>query len=200
MKLKSALLAATFALSTLPLSTHAKTIKVACVGDSITFGAKIKNPTSNSYPAQLQHLLGDGYQIKNFGVSGCTMLNKGRRPWTKRPAYAKATDYQPDIVVIKLGTNDSKPANWEFKDEFLPDTLKLVEHFKSLSSHPRVMLCTPLPGLRAEPRNKGDISGDTIKKIAPLIRQAAEEANVELIDLNTEFTFFGNELPAIRKP
>src|SRR4051812_7771397 len=86
-------------------------IKVACVGDSITFGAGIKDRDKNSYPAQLQGLLGSGYEVKNFGVSGATLLKEGDKPYWKEKAFEAAKKFEPNIVIIKLGTNDSKPQN-----------------------------------------------------------------------------------------
>lgn len=48
-------------------------IRVACVGDSITYGAKIEDNFLNSYPAQLQLFLGSDYLVGNFGASGYTL-------------------------------------------------------------------------------------------------------------------------------
>jgi len=201
MEIQNLLLTATFMLTGLTFSaSHAdgKTIKVACVGDSITFGATIKDRNNDSYPAQLQRLLGNDYQVKNFGVSGTTMLSKGNAPWTKTGAAKNADKFQPDVVVIKLGTNDSKAKNWKFKAEFQQDTINLVEHFKSLPSHPRVILCTPVPGTRPEnSKNPNEITQKGVKETVPLVRQAAKETSSELIDLNTEFTFFEGELKSI---
>src|SRR5690606_38894849 len=49
-------------------------IKVACVGDSITAGLGIADPGTQSYPAQLQALLGSGYTVQNYGDSGRTLM------------------------------------------------------------------------------------------------------------------------------
>jgi len=43
-------------------------IKVACIGDSITSGFTLLNPRRDSYPSLLQNMLGDGYEVRNFGV------------------------------------------------------------------------------------------------------------------------------------
>ncbi len=87
-------------------------IRIACVGDSITFGATIKNRTQHCYPAELGGLLGKKYEVRNFGVNGATLLKRGDRPYWKLPAFKAATDFAPTIVIIKLGTNDTKPKNW----------------------------------------------------------------------------------------
>ena len=94
-------------------------VRVACVGNSITYGARIKNQSHDSYPAVLGRLLGDKYWVKNFGVSARTMLNKGDHPYMKEQAYQQALAFNPNIVVIKLGTNDSKSFNWVYKADFI---------------------------------------------------------------------------------
>ncbi|MDF7807745.1 GDSL-type esterase/lipase family protein [Pontiellaceae bacterium B12219] len=120
-------------------------VKVACVGDSITFGAKIKDRTTNSYPAQLNELLGDQYTVKNFGNSGSTLLKNGNKPYWKQKAYTDALAFNPDIVIIKLGTNDSKPENWAHKAEYIPDYVELIETFQALESNPTIWICYPVP-------------------------------------------------------
>jgi lysophospholipase L1-like esterase len=156
-------------------------IKVACVGDSITAGAGIKDPKMK-YPTQLQGMLGDGYEVRNFGVSGRTMLKHGDYPIWKEKAYQAAKDFAPNIVVIKLGTNDTKAQNWKFKDEFAADAKAMVQEFQNLPSKPKVYLCHPVP---AFPGNYG-IRDEVIKnEVIPLIDQVAKETGAGVIDLYT---------------
>ena len=103
-----------FALLALCLHAAQKPIKVACVGNSITFGYLLDNPSTDSYPSQLQKMLGNGYVVGNFGHSGATLLNHGHRPYTKQKEYTEALNYKADIVVIHLGVNDTDPRNWPF--------------------------------------------------------------------------------------
>ena len=79
-----------------------------------------------SYPAQLQAWLGQEYQVRNFGVSGATLLKNGDRPYWKEPEFSQVLDFNPDIIIIKLGTNDSKPQNWKFAEEFEQDYIDLI--------------------------------------------------------------------------
>jgi len=123
----------------------AEPIRIACVGDSITYGAGIENRDTNSYPAQLQTLLGDTYKVGNYGVSGRTLLKMGDKPYWKHKNYKKALSFNPDIVIIKLGTNDIKPKNWKHKGEFTTDLTALVTSFQNLSSKPTVLLANPVP-------------------------------------------------------
>src|ERR1044071_7859592 len=82
-------------------------IRIACVGNSITAGARLSHPEKNAYPAQLQQMLGDNYEVFNFGVSGRTVLRNCDRSYMATRAYKDALNSNPDIVFIKLGTNDS---------------------------------------------------------------------------------------------
>lgn len=120
-------------------------VKVACIGDSITQGSGIPDPGKNAYPGQLQSLLGDQWKVGNFGVSGRTLLKKGDFPYWKEKAYQDALAFAPDVVIIKLGTNDTKPQNWKHEAEFTADYTELVKSFLSLPSKPRVYVCRPAP-------------------------------------------------------
>ena len=155
-------------------------IRVACVGDSITYGAGVAEREKNCYPAVLGQLLGVGYEVKNFGVSGATLLKNGDKPYWKQGAFQAATDFAPQIVVIKLGTNDTKPQNWKLKAEFAGDLGAMVDHFAALPSKPRVWLCLPVPVHRA---NFG-INAPGLGEAMALIRQVAAEKKTGLIDLH----------------
>ena len=97
----------------------AEKIKVACVGNSITYGYTLDNRERDAYPSQLQRLLGDSYIVGNFGKSGATLLEKGHRPYVKQEEYQQALQFAADIVVIHLGINDTDPRNWpDFRRRF----------------------------------------------------------------------------------
>lgn len=122
--------------------------KVACVGNSVTYGYGHKNPSETSYPAQLQKLLGEGYEVRNFGHSGATLLSKGHRPYVNLPEYAEALEWKPDIIVIHLGLNDTDPRNWpNYRDEFFTDYTTIIDSF--LQAHPdsnaRIYICRMSP-------------------------------------------------------
>lgn len=155
--------------------------KIACVGDSITFGAGIQNRDENCYPAQLQKLLGKKYEVRNFGVSARTMLNKGDRPYTQEKAYRDSLAFTPDIVIIKLGTNDAKPENWRFKADFPKDTITLIESYKELASKPRIILCFPAPVIQTRWNITEKI---TRGEVARLVHQVAQSEKVEFHDFH----------------
>jgi len=166
--------------------------KIACVGDSITYGAGVADREHNSYPAQLQKLLGKEYEVKNFGVSGATFLKNGDKPYWKEKAFTSAKDFAPDIVIIKLGTNDTKPQNWKHKDEFATDAKAMVEEFAALPTKPKIYLCHPVP---AFPGNFG-IRDEVIKnEVNPLVDQVAKETKSTVIDLYAALADYGKLFP-----
>jgi lysophospholipase L1-like esterase len=154
-------------------------IRVACIGDSITAGGGAGK--GKSYPSQLQDLLGDSWKVENYGVSARTLLNKGDFPYTKEKAYRKSLKFQPHIVIIMLGTNDTKPQNWQHQAEFTADYTKLVKSFLALESKPKVYLCRPSPII-------GDGNYDiTEKNLLEAIKQIdalAAELGLGVIDMH----------------
>lgn len=167
------------------LTTYAgDTLRVACVGNSITYGHGIPNREQCSYPAVLGRLLGSGYEVRNFGISARTLLMKGDRPYMNEPIYQEALAFNPDIVTIKLGTNDTKPFNWQYGGEFKDDLRTLIRSFQALSSHPRIILCTPIPGGRED---WGINDSTLVASVIPYIREVADELSLEVVDLHTAF-------------
>ena len=176
---------------------QADAIRVACIGNSITDGFGIDMATQYGYPAQLQKKLGNGYWVKNFGVSSRTMLNKGDFPYMNEKAWRDALAFKPDIVLIKLGTNDSKPYNWQHKAEFRQDLEQMVltlrpdlavsskKRKKSKSivpAKPEIYLCTPI---KAE-KPTWEISDSVIaNEIIPIQQAVAAKYGLKVIDLHT---------------
>lgn len=154
--------------------------RVACVGDSITAGAGLASPATSAYPAVLAQILGSAYEVRNFGVSGTTMLKDGDHPYASTPEFAAAREFLPEVVVIALGTNDSKPQNWRFRNTFDRDLYGMVRAFLTLRSQPTVYVCTP-PTVFKD--NWGITSAITSKQIAPRIRSAAAREGWPVIDL-----------------
>jgi len=154
--------------------------RVACIGDSITFGAALDNPDQQSYPAQLQTMLGNSCEVRNFGRNGRTLLKAGHAPYWREEALAKAMAFAPQVVVIMLGTNDSKPNNWQHAERFEPDYLALIDTFLQLPIQPEVIVCLPPPVYQ----NGFEIRDHTLsREIVPAIRRVAQQRPVKLIDL-----------------
>jgi lysophospholipase L1-like esterase len=154
-------------------------VRVACVGDSITLG--VGADSGKSYPSQLQAILGNKWQVKNFGLGGRTLLKKGDYPYWINQGFKDAQNFKPDVVIIMLGTNDTKPQNWAHHDEFYADYKNMIEIFKNLPSKPRVFICRPC--FVPEPGNY-KINETTIKLEIPLIDQLALDENVDIIDMH----------------
>lgn len=148
-------------------------IRVACVGDSITYGMGSKVP----YPSHLQTLLGPDWDVGNFGVSGRTLLRKGDFPWWNEAACTNAVAFDPDVVIIMLGTNDTKPQNWVYKDDFISDYTMLIDLFSDAC----VYLCSPCPV--PDPGNWG-INDSNVQQEIKMINRLAADKGLELIDMH----------------
>jgi acetyl esterase/lipase len=175
-------------------------IRVACIGNSITDGHGIDMATQHGYPALLQKKLGNGYWVKNFGVSARTMLNEGDFPYMNETAWKDALAFQPDIVIIKLGTNDSKPHNWKHGEAFKHDLEQMITSLNpSLNqpekklrkkkavleqTKPQIILCTPIPAFKSS----WDINDSVIaNEIIPIQQEVAKKYGLQVIDLHTLF-------------
>jgi lysophospholipase L1-like esterase len=165
-----------------PAAAPAAKIKVACIGDSITFGHGAA--PAETYPAVLGTLLGSGYEVANFGRSGATLLKKGDRPYTQVEEYGRSDAFAPDIVVIMLGTNDAKAQNWAHQADFDADYKDLIAHYRGLPSHPKVYV-----GLVVfASQGTAGISAAVVQnEVVPRLKKIAEENRAPLIDANTPF-------------
>ena len=152
-------------------------VRIACVGDSITQG---HGTGGNPYPSQLQKMLGDQWKVENFGVSARTLLRKGDHPYWNEKAYKNALDFKPNVVIIMLGTNDTKPQNWVHEAEFVADYRDLVKSFLDLESKPRVFICRPCPVIGA---GNFKIVEEHIQTQIPRINALASEMKIDVIDM-----------------
>lgn len=160
-------------------------IRVACIGNSITNGHGIRFANERTYPAYLQQLLGDGYQVKNFGVNGRTLLQHGDQPYINELAWRDAQGFCPDVAIIKLGTNDSKPQNWCYKNEFEGDLQAMINTLKALPSHPKIFLCTPIPAFENPYKISEEVIGGEIKA---MVERVAKKNKLTVIDLHSQVT------------
>lgn len=108
-------------------------------------------------------------------------MKNGNKPYWIQPDFIASHSFNPQVVVIKLGTNDSKAVNWDKKEEFLNDYLSLIKSYQDLESKPTVYICRPVPVYGG---GKWGITDEVVKnEIIPLIDSVAKKANVSLIDL-----------------
>ena len=168
-------------------------IKVACVGDSITegFGIPAAKRKEFRWPSVLQKLLGDKYEVGNFGSCGKTLLrDEGGASWCNTGHPKKLAKFKPDIIVVMLGTNDSKMKHWgPHKGNFEKDLKTLLAEFKKVNVKAKIYLCYPPPAFSGGNLSEGDgISGKRIRKeIVPIIEKVAKEEKLPTIDVFKAF-------------
>ena len=183
-------------------------IRVACVGNSITDGHGIDMRTAYGYPALLQKKLGKDYWVKNFGVSARTMLNKGDFPYMNELAWQDALAFKPDVVVIKLGTNDSKPENWQYGSEFRQDLEQMITTLRPdlaqpakkgkkgkkaavVEAKPRILLCTPIPAFKSTWNINDSV---IVNAIIPIQQEVAKKYGLQVVDLHTLYANDGDKM------
>lgn len=162
--------------------------RVACIGDSITWGFTIVNRRKYSYPSVLQEKLGPDYEVRNYGYNDASARFDADTPYVRKSVYRESLDWNPDIVVLMLGTNDTKSRNWD-PAIFRKDYSKIVESYQQLPSHPRIVLVAPIRiFLRMNIPLLGVIPLTMEEGVRPAIREIAEEKSLSLIDLKDLFT------------
>ena len=163
----------------LKLSDHKPPIRLACLGDSITHGVGAE--AGWSWPEQLDRMLGSEWDVRNYGHSGASIAKEEKHTIWNQKEYQNALLFHPDVVIILLGTNDTKPENWAKKDQFPKLYNELVLSFQKLSSQPRVYC-----GLPPYVANKGafGINEPGIQEQIPMIQQVAAERGCGVIDVH----------------
>ncbi|MEF9946317.1 MAG: GDSL-type esterase/lipase family protein [Lachnospiraceae bacterium] len=162
------------------------TIHVACVGDSITYGYTLLPRRKKCYPTKLQKMLGKRYLVGNFGVTGATLQTHGNKPYSKSRNFKYSTQFLPHIVILMLGTNDSKMINWRGVDAFRCDYLDLIAHYRSLPSCAQIYLMTPATSYLQDTVNPfpSTISESVIEEITKEVLQIATEQKLPCIDIH----------------
>ena len=159
--------------------------RVACIGNSITYGAAINDPAKYSYPTQLQAMLGEKYLVGRFGKSGASLLRKAYRPYFDQKEFRDMMAFHPDIAVIHLGINDTDPRAWPcYRDDFITDYLALIDSVKH--SNPKCRIIMALMSPISDRHHRYD-SGTRqwFYEIQDHIRKVAGLANAQLIDFYT---------------
>lgn len=181
-------------------SGFAQKIKVACVGNSVTYGAGISDREINSYPSQLSRMLGGEYEVRNFGKSGATLLNKGHQPYMKQQVFQQALAFAGDLVVIHLGLNDTDPRNWpNYRDDFIPDYLALIDSFRMVNPKCKIWICRMSPITSKHARFKSG-TRDWYAQIQQAIEQVAKIAHTGLLDFQEDLFCRPDLLPDALHP
>jgi acyl-CoA thioesterase-1 len=156
-----------------------KPVKVACVGDSITEGAGISPQSELAYPVVLDSLLGDQYTVMNLGRSATTMRYHGDFPYRTAKEYSNIFAYEPEVIVIKLGTNDTKPQNWD-PEKFESSYQTMIDTFRTISTNPEIYVCLPVPVFKT----KWGINDSTVVNgVIPIVKNIVQRNNLQVIDL-----------------
>lgn len=154
-------------------------IRVACLGDSITFG--VGAASGWSWPDQLDRMLGTQWDVRNYGHSGASVAKQEKHTIWSQKEYQNALQFHPDVVVVLLGTNDTKPENWEKKAEFPKLYKELVASFQSLSSKPRIFCGFP-PYVAKQ--GAFGINEAGVREQIPMIQQVAADRGAGVIDVH----------------
>ncbi|HSV09542.1 MAG TPA: GDSL-type esterase/lipase family protein, partial [Hanamia sp.] len=175
-------------------------IKVACIGNSVTYGYGLKDPSTESYPVQLQKMLGDKYEVKNFGHSGATLLRKGHNPYFKTKEFSEAIQLRPDFAIIHLGLNDTDPRDWNnYSKDFRGDYSWLIDTLRNANPYIKIYICLMTPIFNDHPRFRSG-TRDWYWKIQNLIPEIAKVNHTGLIDLHTPFYFHPDLFPDALHP
>ena len=175
-------------------------IKVACIGNSVTYGHGIPDREINSYPAQLQRLLGDNYDVRNFGRSSATLTSRSPMAYIKQTEYRDAMNFKADIVIIHLGLNDTDPRWWpNYSEEFIPEYRALIDSFHVANPKAKVYICLLTPIGHQHPRFQSG-TRDWHTQVSDAIRKVAYGKGVELIDFYTPMYCHPEYLPDALHP
>ena len=159
-------------------------IRVACVGDSTTYGHGISSWPKNNYPEVLQNLLGKEYHVNNYGVSSFAVQEDADRSYRTLAHYQESLSYDADYVVFMMGSNDSKPVNWKGAESFREDLLSLLDSYGDTE----IILCTLPAAFFLEGQTDGttnhDIQPLVVEEIAEITREVAWEREYTLIDIH----------------
>ena len=174
-------------------------IDIACIGDSITFGQGTSDVTS--WPGVLQTLLGDGYNVRNNGVSGFRVIRdyeaqdgKLQYELSGSAAWSEILLAQPDVVIVMLGTNDSVIENpnddpeWKAEKQqmFKDGLVKMIRIFQSMPSSPTILFATSptryiRTGTSYEATDKGN--WEKQKVVYELQLEVIEELGLPYVDI-----------------
>lgn len=179
--------------TTLHINKRAKKdqCRVACVGDSITYGCCVKNWPKNNYPTVLGKMMGQEYCVNNYGYSGRTMMRSGDFPYTEKAIFRKSLNFEPEIVIVKFGTNDAKTHNWKGKEVFKTEYRLFLSNYQQLKSKPDIYLCTPATAYYLNNSVDGKIVGNVIipkqnlEEAVEAVKELGQELNIPVIDIHS---------------
>lgn len=157
----------------------AEKIRVACVGDSITFGDQVKQRAENCYPAVLGRALGDKYDVRNFGACGASASRSAWHNYWKLKEFKASLEFKPNIVIIMFGTNDTNPKNWQRTQKTITKAFnELIDTYSALETKPKIYLCLPVECFGSKYADE-----DCLKIVRKEIRAVAKARGIEIINM-----------------
>ena len=163
-------------------------IKVACIGDSITYGHGISNWPENNYPAVLQRLLGEGYHVVNYGVSGRAVQDNSDQPYRATQQYQDSLAFNADVIVFMMGSNDTKPENWFGEEAYRTALLDLLDDYTQGEQKPVIYICTT-PACFFMEDSQGELTSFDLRPAyadtaAAIAQEVAAELGYPVIDIH----------------
>lgn len=153
-------------------------IKVATVGDSLTYGYGLENRERDAYPSILAEKLGHHYQVSNFGLSGRSLQSTSDYPYLQEKNTQLSLESEADIVIIMIGSNDSRSPYWN-KERFIKEYGEMVDRYLKMPSQPDVYLLVP-PYV---PTSRFGLNNDIVRtELQEIIPRIAEERGLEWIN------------------
>lgn len=165
-----------------------KALRIAFIGDSITEGTGSTNKLTDSYPAQLQKLLGGNYVVGNFGKAGSYVLEPDSQyniktdknlSYRRTAQYTQSLSFDADVVILILGINDIRSMSCDAAAaELKAGLISLAKEYQALESVQRVYI-----GLSVCVSNCNTIYQYCDGPLQKIQREVADECSLEVIDL-----------------
>ncbi|MTB64042.1 esterase [Streptococcus sp. zg-86] len=153
-------------------------IKVATVGDSLTYGYGLENRERDAYPSILAEKLGHHYQVLNFGLSGRSLQSTSDYPYLQEKNAQLSFESEADIVIIMIGSNDSRGPYWN-KERFIREYGEMVDRYVQMPSQPDVYLMVP-PYV---PTSRFGLNNDIVRtELQEIIPRIAKEKGLEWVN------------------
>ncbi len=172
-------------------------IRIACVGDSITYGFGLIN-REHSYPALLNRELPDNFTVRNFGVNGSCAGENLEDSYATVGWIDEISRWNPDLILFMLGSNDSKQTNWINRDHFIEGYRNILKQISD--SETDIVLLAPIPS----GRNTFGIRDRIVRnRIYPALRDFSISMGYPLLDFrekleNSFFIYLDNVHPNSR--
>jgi hypothetical protein len=116
------------------------------------------------------------------------MQKASPQPYWNSTRLGDVIKFKPNVVTIKLGTNDSRQQDWH-ADKFIADYGSMIDSLNTLDPKPKIWLLTPIPSWLVNGSWPYNGINDSIIKnqTLPALKQVAKDKGLDIIDLNTPF-------------